>query len=70
MKNLIRSTREAAGMQQNELGRLAGIHHSNLSSIEHGERCSYHTAKKIADVLKTTPEMLFPGVVLRRSARR
>ncbi len=62
----LKQKRVERGLKQCQLAKLAGVHHSGLSMLENGyDRPSYQTAAKLAKVLKTTPEVLFPGKHLR-----
>ena len=60
-KNRVREFREKLGMSQVKLARQALVAASNLSDIEQGKRQAWPKLKqKLALVLKTTPEELFP----------
>ncbi|MBN9521111.1 helix-turn-helix transcriptional regulator [bacterium] len=53
--SLIRSKREAAGLTQEELAHLAGIHRTYLSILERGKRMpTVEVVRLLAKALKTT----------------
>lgn len=61
VKNRIREFRERLGISQVELARRSRIASTNLSSIERGQLIPWPRIKrKLARVLKTTLEELFP----------
>lgn len=52
------------GIQQRRLASLVGISQTELSHYEVGRRrCPANLRRKIADLLSTTPEQLFPEEV-------
>lgn len=54
--------RTRSGMKQWRLASLVGISQTELSHYESGRRrCPANLRRKIASVLSTTPEHLFPG---------
>ena len=60
-KNRIREFRERLGLTQVELARRARVASPNLSNIERGQLVAWPKIKrKLAKVLKTTAEELFP----------
>lgn len=62
VENRIREFRERLGISQVELARRAHIASTNLSAIECGRLAPWPKVKrKLAKVLKTTPEELCPG---------
>ena len=62
IENLIREYRERLGISQVELARRTRIASPNLSAIECGRLTPWPKVKrKLARVLKTTQEELFPN---------
>ena len=62
VENRIREFREKLGLTQVELARRARIASPNLSNLERGQLAPWPRIKrKLARVLKTTPEELFPS---------
>jgi len=60
--NRIKELREKAGLSQVELARRVRMASTNLSAIECGRLAAWpRIKKKLARVLKTTPEELFPS---------
>jgi putative transcriptional regulator len=63
LKNKVKDYRTAAGINQQEFGRLVGVSRQTISSIECGD---YHpsvlVALKIAKILNTTVEDVFEFV--------
>jgi DNA-binding XRE family transcriptional regulator len=64
MKNMVtqlKMERTRSGIKQWRLASLVGINQTELSHYESGRRrCPADLRRKIADVLSTTPEQLFP----------
>jgi transcriptional regulator with XRE-family HTH domain len=59
--NRVKEFRKRASLTQVELARRARMASPNLSAIEHGRLAPWpKIKKKLARVLKTTPEELFP----------
>lgn len=55
----LRSLRTAAGLTQEELAHLAGLHRTYVGSVERGERnISIRNVDKLAKVLKVDPSIL------------
>ena len=49
-------------VSQNQLARIAGVHHTHLSRIERDQATpSFHTVLRIADALRVTPGTLLDG---------
>lgn len=58
--NRIRKLREQAGISQERLGLLSGLHRTYVGAIERGERNpSVLSLQKIADALNVTVKDLF-----------
>ncbi len=58
--NRIRKLREQAGISQERLGLLSGLHRTYMGAIERGERNpSVLSLQKIADALNVTVKDLF-----------
>ena len=58
--NRVRELRKQAGISQETLGLLSGLHRTYIGAIERGERNpSVLSLKKIADALKATLGGLF-----------
>jgi transcriptional regulator with XRE-family HTH domain len=61
MTNRIRVVRESKGWNQRELAEAAHVCQTTISELERGVRKPWpRVKKKLARVLKTTPEELFP----------
>jgi len=57
----LKMERTKSGIKQWRLASLVGISQTELSHYESGRRrCPADLRRKIADVLSTTPEQLFP----------
>ncbi len=62
-KNRIREFRKEKRLKQFALASKVGIHQSEISTIETGERMpNIYLAKKIAEVLEKGTEEVFPNV--------
>jgi transcriptional regulator with XRE-family HTH domain len=60
-ENRIKEYREKLGISQVELARRARIASTNLSNLERGRLAPWlRIRRKLARVLKTTPDELFP----------
>ena len=60
--NHLKEFRERAGLSQVELARRAVMASTNLNAIERGRLAPWPKVKrKLARVLRTTPEELFPN---------
>jgi transcriptional regulator with XRE-family HTH domain len=60
--DLLREKREAAGLSQYELSRVAGLHHQRIGTLEQGEALPhYRTMIAIARALSIHPGDLFPA---------
>jgi transcriptional regulator with XRE-family HTH domain len=60
----IRQLRQSAGISQEELADLAGLHRTYIGSVERGERnVSLQNIVLIARSLKTTPSALLKGII-------
>ena len=61
MKNNLKKIRQNKGLTQNYLSNKASIPYRSYQDYEHGKRTpNVYTAIRIARVLKTTVEELFP----------
>jgi len=61
MATALKMERTRSGIRQWRLASLVGISQTELSHYESGRRyCPADIRRKIADVLSTTPENLFP----------
>jgi DNA-binding XRE family transcriptional regulator len=61
MVTALKMERTRSGMKQWRLASLVGISQTELSHYESGRRrCPADIRRKIADVLSTVPEKLFP----------
>lgn len=61
MVTALKIERTKTGIKQWRLASLVGINQTELSHYESGRRrCPADLRRKIADVLSTTPEQLFP----------
>lgn len=57
----LREVRQRAGISQEKLADLAGLHRTYVSSVERGERnVSIITIERLADALKVTMSDLMP----------
>lgn len=63
-KNKIRELRKEKELKQSALASRVGIHQSEISMIETGERMpSIYLAEKIAKVLEKNVDEVFPDVI-------
>ncbi len=64
MLTQLKIERMRAGIKQWRLASLIGVSQAELSNYELGQRrCPADIRRKIADILSTTPEALFPEEV-------
>jgi transcriptional regulator with XRE-family HTH domain len=57
----LREVREKAGISQEKLAELAGLHRTYVSSVERGKRnISLQNIERLAEALKTTMAALMP----------
>jgi len=60
----IRIYRNRAGLTQEKLAEMAGVHHTYVGQLERGEKnASLETIEKIANALKLPFEVLFEAIV-------
>jgi putative transcriptional regulator len=69
MENRLRVRRAEQDVTQLELAQKVGVSDSQISLMERGHiDPSPEMAARIADVLETTPEALFPGLAEQQNA--
>ncbi len=64
LQNKIKELRKEKGLKQSALASRVGIHQSEISKIETGERMpSIYLAGKIAKVLEKGVDEIFPDII-------